>query len=94
MTYKLLAGGGVRRIEDGATIPPTNDNLDWQAYQAWLLVPGNVPAPADPLPGPDTAVGMTERARDQAHDDLDAAIAALPAAQQPAFRLIQQLLKE
>lgn len=41
-----------------------------------------------------SAPAMLGRQRAQAQDELDAAIAALPASQQSAFRLIQQLLKE
>lgn len=40
------------------------------------------------------AAAMLARQRSEAVDQLDSAIAALPAVQQPAFRLIQQLLKE
>lgn len=46
MNLKLLAGGGVLRLDDNASIPPTLDNYDWRAYQAWLGL-GNVPLPAD-----------------------------------------------
>lgn len=48
--YKLLKQG-VKRLADGACIPPSLDNLDWQQYQAWLAA-GNTPDPADPDPSP------------------------------------------
>jgi hypothetical protein len=51
MTYKLTPPmlGEVRsiiRIEDGACIPINPDNLDYQAYLAWLAL-GNTPLPAE-----------------------------------------------
>lgn len=50
--YKLQqSGGGVIRLDDGACIPLSLDNLDWVAYQKWLVA-GNVPVPADPAPAP------------------------------------------
>jgi hypothetical protein len=33
--YKI-AGEGVMRRRDGAFIPPSDDNMDWQAYQKWV----------------------------------------------------------
>lgn len=45
-TYKLLSiPGGVIRIDDGAFIPATLDNVDWKTYQKWLT-DGNIPVPA------------------------------------------------
>jgi len=48
MNFKLLASGGVRRLKDGAFIPPSIDNIDWVEYQKWLAQ-GNVPQAADPV---------------------------------------------
>lgn len=48
--YKLLKSG-VRRLADGACIPPTLDNTDWKRYTEWLAA-GNTPQPADPDPVP------------------------------------------
>lgn len=50
MPYKLLARG-VRRLADGAEIPPDSGNADWREYQKWLAA-GNTPQPADPVPAP------------------------------------------
>lgn len=48
--YKL-SFFGVKRMADGAHIPPSNGNLDWQKYQQWLAA-GNIPDPKDPDPTP------------------------------------------
>jgi hypothetical protein len=50
MTYKLLKQG-VKRIADGACIPPSDGNMDWREYQKWLAL-GNTPDPQDPDPAP------------------------------------------
>lgn len=44
--YKLLKEGGVKRLQDGANIPPVLDNLDWKIYKEWEMA-GNVPDPLD-----------------------------------------------
>ncbi len=41
--YKLLEYG-VRRLRDGASIPPVYDNTDWQEYLDWKSA-GGVPEP-------------------------------------------------
>ena len=48
MAYKL-AQSGVRRLADGACIPPDERNADWRDYQAWLEA-GNTPEASDPPP--------------------------------------------
>lgn len=50
MSYKLLING-VKRLLDGAIIPPDERNRDWIEYQKWLSV-GNTPLPKDPPPQP------------------------------------------
>jgi len=49
--YKSMTFG-VRRLSDGACIPPDTGNADWRDYQAWLDA-GNTPESADPeIPAP------------------------------------------
>lgn len=47
--YQLLTEGFVRRLADGAQIPPDPLNRDYRRYQEWLAA-GNTPQPADPAP--------------------------------------------
>lgn len=49
--YKLTNSEGIKRLLDGAFIPPVSSNPDWQDYQDWLSS-GNTPAPADIIPEP------------------------------------------
>ena len=73
MNYQLLKQG-VKRIDDGACIPPTIDNIDWLEYQKWLAL-GNTPEPADPDPVPDPRVVTDEEEREAAK--VDSAVLAL-----------------
>jgi hypothetical protein len=48
MTYTLTAHPNtIVRDSDGAFVPNDPDNIDWQAYQAWLAK-GNEPTPYTP----------------------------------------------
>jgi hypothetical protein len=58
--YQLIATGGLRRLADGAWIPPSIENRDWVEAQAWIAA-GNTPLPADPPP-----TGLPDAARYQA----------------------------
>lgn len=49
MSYKLLSGGAVRRLADGAAVPPDPLNGDYREYLAWVAA-GNTAQPADPAP--------------------------------------------
>jgi hypothetical protein len=48
MTYQLTTGTSIKRLSDGAFIPPDPGNRDFVEYQAWLAN-GNTPEPAPPL---------------------------------------------
>ena len=45
MTYQLTTGNTIKRISDGAFIPPDPANTDYQAFLAWVEA-GNMPDPA------------------------------------------------
>jgi len=46
--YKLiLESEYIRRLPDNTFIPNDPQNRDWQEYQAWLAVEGNVPEAAE-----------------------------------------------
>lgn len=45
--YKILDETRIERLSDGADIPVDSDNMDYQAYLAWVA-DGNTPLPADP----------------------------------------------
>lgn len=47
--YKIISESTVQRISDGVFIPTSDDNMDYQAYVAWVEG-GGVPDPADPAP--------------------------------------------
>lgn len=49
MAYKLLPRGFIRRLADGADIPPHPLNADYQRYQRWVAE-GNTPDPDDSVP--------------------------------------------
>lgn len=42
--YKEIPNGMVKRLLDGAFIPPDPRNADWREYQEWLAK-GNTPLP-------------------------------------------------
>lgn len=78
--YQIYIDGHVQR-EDGLIIPPDPDNLDWQDYQAWLAIDGNVVDPA-PTPAPATRIGAAEflaRFTDAERLAVQTAAAAAPA---------------
>ena len=52
MTYQLTTGDCIKRLADGAFIPPDPANTDYAAYLVWLDE-GNTPLPApEPEPAP------------------------------------------
>lgn len=50
MRYKLTHNTTIIR-DDGANIPVDERNRDYRLYVSWLGE-GNIPDPADPIPGP------------------------------------------
>lgn len=44
--YQLTSGSSVIRLVDGASIPNSPTNIDWQEYQAWLAL-GHTPVPVE-----------------------------------------------
>ncbi len=63
MYQQIKGGNGVIRLHDGAVIPATDGNRDWQAYQDWVAA-GNAPLPAD--------VSTNDALRDRALEQLPA----------------------
>ena len=51
MTYQLTQGEIIKRLSDGAFIPPDPANRDFAEYTAWLAE-GNEPLPAPEPPVP------------------------------------------
>ena len=51
MTYQLTTSTGIKRLSDGAFIPPDPGNRDFADYTAWLDA-GNTPEPAPEPPPP------------------------------------------
>lgn len=56
--YQVYIDGHVLR-DDGLIIPPDPNNLDWQGYQTWSAVSGNIVDPA-PTPAPQTEISAAE----------------------------------
>jgi len=53
MSYQLQSRArSIRRLSDGAYIPPDPANTDYQEYLKWVEE-GNTPLPPDPIPEPE-----------------------------------------
>ena len=77
-----LAEFGVTRASDRASIPESDDNRDWRAYQEWLAA-GNVP---DPIPTPVIDPTVAERkASEKSARDKIATTSALTADEESAI---------
>lgn len=89
MAYKLMPFG-VRRLSDGASIPPDPQNADWRIYQNWLA-DGGVPVALDPDPlmRPQIKILQLEERNPITHRELRELILALgelyPAAKTTPF---------
>lgn len=81
--FKLIRSDLVQRLHDGAFIPTTPGNRDYQEFLAWVAQ-GNTADPADPPPPPDT---RRAEALDRMQDIVDDA--GLP----PKLRQFCQALK-
>jgi hypothetical protein len=51
MSYQLTTSGAIKRLSDGAFIPPAPGNVDYAAYLEWVEA-GNTPDPAPEPPAP------------------------------------------
>jgi hypothetical protein len=49
--YQLTTGTNIKRLSDGAFIPPDPGNTDYRDYLDWLAA-GNTPEPAPEPPAP------------------------------------------
>jgi hypothetical protein len=56
MMYSIRDDGHVIRASDGATIPPVEDNRDYQEYLAWVSA-GNSPTRVHKLVADDNTFG-------------------------------------
>lgn len=97
--YQLTKNGNtVRRLSDGAIIPESEGNRDWQEYQDWLSV-GNIPEPT-----PEQAVIIPkEITMRQARlgllaidklTDIDGAVAGLGEAEQIEWQYAQTVKRD
>ena len=58
--YQLTASTSIKRISDGAFIPPDPGNRDFVEYTAWLA-DGNTPLPAPEPPAPPAPLTPAEK---------------------------------
>ena len=57
--YQLTTSTSIKRLSDGAFIPPDPANTDYAAYLAWVEE-GNTPEPA-PIPEPPVELTPAEK---------------------------------
>ena len=74
--YKLRENaGGITRLSDGAYIPPSPENQDWQDYQTWLKT-GSKPEAA-PATVEQTSDKLAAAFSQSDYDDMKARLAKL-----------------
>jgi hypothetical protein len=57
--YQLTTSTSIKRLSDGASIPPDPANTDYAAYLEWVAA-GNMPEPA-PIPEPPVELTPAEK---------------------------------
>ena len=58
--YQLTSNTSIKRLSDGAFIPPDPGNRDFAEYTAWLAG-GNTPEPAPAPPAPPAPLTPAEK---------------------------------
>lgn len=75
MSYELLWTGYIRRLADGAQIPPSPDNRDYLKYLDWVAAGNTAAVIGEPVAPPDPDVAFVA-ALDAAQANLDLGTAA------------------
>lgn len=90
MTYQLTPGSSIKRLFDGACIPPDLANTDYAAYLAWLE-DGNEPLPLEQAP---LTWGDIRTKRDQLIRESDWTMVQDATVNQAAWAQYRQILRD